>query len=163
MKFPLPQGHKFGPQALALDVRFHPAKELAEQAALTQWQHHVMLYWLPSLRPNGFYDGPTQAAVIEVQRVSGINLTGWLDQDAWEATFKRGSNETPQETALESTESDENPEGVPQGTPENQDAQNGSDAVEAGPGVDSPERRFDPASPVTVAEMRRGPGRTTKK
>ena len=146
---------------MALDVRFHDAHEPAEKLALMEWQHHVMLHWQPSLLKSGAYDGPTQAAVLEIQRVSGQHQTGYLDADCWGATFSRPVNQRPQETALESTESDENPEGVPQGTPEKEPAQNRSEAVEAGPGVDSPERRFDPASSATVPE-RRGPGRPRK-
>ena len=141
-RFPLPGGHKFGPKALVSDIRFHdPAGQPADQLTFWEYQQEVRRRWFPDFRPNGMFDGETQRAVVEIQRVSGLSLTGVVDADTWGATFERGSTLTAPETALGSTESDENQEGVPQGTPVVGPAQNRSEAV----------------------VVRRGPGRPPKK
>ena len=149
-RFPLPGGHKFGPKALVSDIRFHdPAGQPADQLTFWEYQQEVRRRWFPDFRPNGMFDGDTQRAVVEIQRVSGLSLTGVVDADTWaatftrsvaeEATFERGStltapemegvNNTRPQTALGSTESDENQEGVPQGTLEEEAPQKPSETV----------------------------------
>lgn len=111
----MPQGHKFGVNPFDISVH-DTSTSYAEKDHLRAWQHHVMLHWLPGLTPTGNFDGETQRAVYEVQRVSGLHLTGFLDADTWEATYKRQTFvqglpaelvESAPETALEAPQAPE--------------------------------------------------------
>lgn len=116
MKFPLPMGHKFGPNTT--DLRIHDGRGgIADASSLTQFQHHLMLHW-GGQTPSGVFDAGTQRLACEIQRVSGFPISGYLDEGTWLAAVGRGgvSDETAPETALRSTESDENPLGVPSPT-----------------------------------------------
>lgn len=150
VKFPLPFGHRFGPKALTLDIRFHdPASNPADQLTFHEFQQEIRRCWRSDLKPSGMFDGPTQRAVLEVQRVSGLLLTGWVDEETWNAVYSREPlDETAPETPLESTETDENPEGVSQGGSESEPVSDGSELI---------------VIPATSPLVKRGPGRPPKK
>lgn len=143
MQFPLPLGHKFGYNPF--DISVHDCStNFAEGEHLRAFQHHCMLHWDPNLVPSGRFDGPTQKVVVEVQRVSGLVISGMLNKDTWDAAYARhASGESVSETPLESTESEETAEEVVDTTPK--------------PVVSAQV----PAAEVVAT--RRGPGRPRKK
>lgn len=125
-KFPLGQGHKFGPKTG--DISVHCGEgSFAESEHLADFQHHLMLHWDPNVRATGRWDGPTGKVIPEIQRVSGLMVTGYLNEETWYAAYSRPErgevapvavpSDAP-ETPLRATETDFQPVVVVPPTPD---------------------------------------------
>jgi hypothetical protein len=87
VKFPLPAGHKFAVNPWSIQV--HDGSEtLHDEKCLRLWQRQYALTWDRSQPITGRFDGPTQRAVVAVQRKMGLTITAELDQATWDATFE---------------------------------------------------------------------------
>lgn len=87
MKFPLSNGHSFGPNPL--DVRSHDGNDsLHDQKGLTHWQRRFQLLWNREAPVTGRFDGPTQRACLTVQREYELPMTAVLDAETWAACLK---------------------------------------------------------------------------
>lgn len=144
MRFPLPTGHKFGYNTT--DLRFHDGSNLFEAEHLAEWQRKYAFTVDRDQPITGRYDGPTQRAVVRVQREHGILVSGNLDEDTWDALFAAPVPivaEVP-ETALGSPQEPVEASGVVLDTP------------------DAPEPQEAPQPAVEAPATRRGPGRPPK-
>lgn len=87
--FPLPTGHVFGPPNGAL--HWHTGRDdLTDSQWLKVWQDAYRQKVNRSVRPDQIrpvFDGSVQAAVIDVQRRTGLPVTGLLDPDTWAAVW----------------------------------------------------------------------------
>lgn len=82
--FPLPLGHTFGLSRYG-SIMVHDGKaDPRHQSALRQWQSaYKGRLRRPRFEINGIFDGPTQRAVAEVQKLAGLPVTGMLGPDEW--------------------------------------------------------------------------------
>jgi peptidoglycan hydrolase-like protein with peptidoglycan-binding domain len=85
-KYPLPLGHVFGLNRLA--VHFHDGRGKLDGVWLRQWQNRFCAAWRrPWMHPSGVFDGDTQKAVVEVQKHVGLPVTGALGPREWAAVW----------------------------------------------------------------------------
>lgn len=90
-------GHRFGPSGY--DLRNHDGRNsLPDSRALATWQHAYRQRIKRVDLRIGVFDGATQAAALEVQRLAGLPATGIIDQDTWHAawTAERPKVEPPE-------------------------------------------------------------------
>lgn len=84
--WPLPVGHRYGPQGF--DLRNHNGHaSIVDSAALQAWQNAYRHRIKRCDLPPGYYDAVTQKAAIHVQELAGLPRTGLIDQDTWAAVF----------------------------------------------------------------------------
>lgn len=84
--WPLPVGHRFGPQGF--DLRNHDGRSsITESQHLQAWQlafrHRIKRLDFPG----GYFSAVTQTAALEVQKLAGLPLTGLVDHDTWAAVW----------------------------------------------------------------------------
>jgi hypothetical protein len=86
LSFPLPHGHYFGLNPF--DVRCHTGDDnWVDEARIKAWQRKYSLTWDRAQPATGRFDGPTQRAVVAVQRKLGLPVSAVLDEDTWRAVF----------------------------------------------------------------------------
>lgn len=84
--WPLPVGHRYGPQGY--DLRNHDGRSsIGESQGLQAWQFAYRHLIKRVEFPRGYYDSVTQTAVIHVQQLAGLPRTGLLDADAYAAVW----------------------------------------------------------------------------
>lgn len=85
--FPLTAGHIFGPHVG--DIRYHTGREsLRDTRDLARWQRaYSERLDRRGITVNGVFDGDTQRAVINVQRLAGLPLSGCIDAATWDAVW----------------------------------------------------------------------------
>lgn len=84
LSWPLPAGHRFGPKSG--NITWHDGRgSLAEHQALKRWQETYRSRFWHNFPVTGVYDAPTQAAVVAIQRLTGLPPDGLLGPDVWEA------------------------------------------------------------------------------
>jgi len=88
-RWPLLPDHLFAPTSY--DLRHHTGREsLTDLQAVARWQRAYNQRHSPS-RPitvNGIFDGPTQKAVIWIQKRAKLPVTGTIDRYTWEAVWQ---------------------------------------------------------------------------
>lgn len=98
--WPLPVGHRYGPQGL--DLRNHNGRgSIGELQGLRAWQLAYRHRIKRTDFRDGYYDAVTQTAAIELQRMTGLPVTGLIDADTWAAvwTADKPVREPPKEPA----------------------------------------------------------------
>jgi len=84
-EFPLPEGHVYGPGRKA---KMHDGTQGHDGFWLAYLQKALRLRWgFAGVYPTGHLDVATQAALVELQRATGANPSGWLDRDTWNKVF----------------------------------------------------------------------------
>lgn len=95
--FPLPAGHLFGPPNGA--IHWHSGRDnLADGQWLRVWMDQYRRAVNRSVRPDQIrpvFDGYVQRAVVDVQRRTGLPVTGTLDPDTWAAVWTYSPPEKP--------------------------------------------------------------------
>jgi hypothetical protein len=87
VKFPLDVGHFFGLNPF--DVRCHTGEDnWVDEARIKAWQRAYCLKVDRDQPVTGRFDGPTQRAVVRLQRSKGLPMTAVLDEDTWRALFE---------------------------------------------------------------------------
>lgn len=86
--YQLQAGHLYGPTSG--DLRYHSgADSLTDLRNLARWQRAYVerVQRGPRMQVTGRFDAPTQAAVVHVQQLAGLPVTGTIDQATWEAVW----------------------------------------------------------------------------
>ncbi len=82
--WPLPLGHKYASTQYG-SLMYHDGRhDLRDRAAIKTWGlAYKARIRRPRYQPTGLYDGPTQRAVAECQKLAGLPATGVLGPDEW--------------------------------------------------------------------------------
>lgn len=95
--FPLPAGHVFGVRPG--DLQTHDGRDFSDARQLATWQRAYRARWDSSFSSDsGRFDGPTQRAVLAVQRVLGVPCTLLLGESEWRAVWEQTGGPIPSET-----------------------------------------------------------------
>lgn len=85
--WPLPLGHRYGPQGL--DLRNHDGRSnLVEHRGLQAWQEAYRHRIKRTDFRMGYYDSVTQMAAADLQKAAGLPVTGMIDLDTWNAVWQ---------------------------------------------------------------------------
>lgn len=84
--WPLPLGHRYGPQGL--DLRNHDGRtSINESTALHAWQNAYRHRVKRQDFRFGYWDAITQKAAIHVQELANLPRTGLIDRETYEAVW----------------------------------------------------------------------------